>query len=76
MTIFVARKREKAWRWLAYVVPVVVIDVMIMPDLGNLDDVWSYVALIVVWTLIGSALGASIATRLVQGPLTIHKDDE
>lgn len=80
LTIFVARNREKAWRWVAYVVPPIVIVATFIrgSDLGETDPVMTIAMVAIVigfWSLTGSAFGAILATRLVQGEPSGHSDE-
>ena len=71
LTMLVASSREKAWRWVAYVVPTVVIVAILLlaPGMAGRDPMMAtaMVAVFAFWCLTGAALGAAIATRLVQG---------
>ena len=80
LTIFVARNREKAWRWVAYAVPTIVMvaTFVLGPDADVETDpvmATAMAAIIAFWTLIGSAFGAALTTRLVQGKPRVHKED-
>ena len=80
-TIFVARNGEKAWRWIAYVVPTIVVVAAFIggSEIDETDPVMTIAMVAIVigfWSLTGSALGAAIATRLVQGEPSVHQDDQ
>ncbi len=79
LTMFFARGREKAWRWIAYVVPTIGIVVTLIRWQDIEADAFFasvMIAIIAFWSLTGSAMGAAIATRLVQGKPSARKDDQ
>ena len=70
ITTFIAKDREKAWRWIATTGTTVGFSAAFgAPVLFTEPEILMGIAVVVVvvfWTLVGSVFGAALATRFVQ----------